>query len=150
MRYTTTHETADAPAPPETRPVPQAGTTVPVAPATPGRAAERRAGPDARRARRRPIKESTKVHCYGNALGLGRNIASALLDVSEAGVRLTVKIPVEVGQEVEINLHGQTGVSARHIARVVWAVPAEGGLFCVGCALAKPLPYATLVALARV
>jgi hypothetical protein len=111
--------------------------------------AAKRGGRDGRRARRHAGKGSTKVHCYGNALGLGRNIAAALLDVSETGARLLLKQVVAVGKEVEVNLEGQTGVSARHVARVVWVVPAEGGLFCVGCEFLKPVAYSALLGLAR-
>ena len=82
-------------------------------------------------------------------MGLGPNIASSLLDLSERGARLLLKAKVVVGQEVEIHLGGQSNAPVKQVAQVVWVVPAEGGHFCVGCNFQKSLPYAALSSLAR-
>jgi PilZ domain len=120
----------------------------PCTPAGAGRPSALRAGADRRRQRRRRPKATTNVQCYGNGLGLGRNIAHSLLDVSETGVRLLLVRMVAAGREVEVNLDGQAGAAVRRVARVVWAVPAEGGLFCTGCEFLKPVPYSAVADLA--
>ena len=135
-------ETAETPARHDTRAT--AGPSGETAQVPAAKPAPARSGPDARRARRRPLKGTTRVHCYDNALGLGRNIAHSLLDVSENGARLLLRQVVAVGEDVEVNLDAPSGASARRVARVVWVVPAEDGLSCVGCEFWTPLPHAVL------
>ena len=101
-----------------------------------------------RRSRRQSPKGSTRVCCYKNAWGLGRNIAQGVLDVSETGVRLLLKAEVRVRQEVEINLEGISSRTYKVVGDVVWVVPTADGLWCAGVSFQKPLPYLALGALA--
>lgn len=102
-----------------------------------------------RRARRLPAKNSTKVCCFPNSMGLGTNIASTVLDLSETGIRLLVTIELKVGQEVEVALEGVFSGNAKRIAVVVWVVPAADGTFCVGAQFQKALPFQMVGNLAR-
>ena len=111
-------------------------------------AANDKSGSNRRAAARRSPKRTTQVICYANALGLGPNIAVALLDVSESGARLKVKVPIELNKEIEINL---TGIGHRQplkvIGQVVWCVPIEGGSHAIGVKFVRYLPYRDLLEL---
>src|SRR5689334_19318459 len=89
-----------------------------------------------RRVRRHAPKGSTRLHACRNALGLGPNIAAALLDVSEAGVRLLLREGLTVGHEFEVRLEGAAH-SVKRIARVIWCVATADGLFCVGASFGQ-------------
>jgi hypothetical protein len=103
-----------------------------------------------RRALRRSPKSSTRISCHPNALGVGKNLAASLLDLSEFGVRLLVKVNLKPGQEVHIGLEGMGHRRAIRVAgHVAWAVPAADGSCCIGVEFQKPLPYADLLELAR-
>src|SRR5205809_965252 len=67
----------------------------------------------------------SKSICRKGALGLGANIALALLDVSETGARLRVKEALRPGQEVEVSLQGPGGGrETKMLGQVVWSIPA--------------------------
>jgi hypothetical protein len=106
--------------------------------------------PNRRRGRRQLPKGATKTQCYPNALGLGQNIALAVLDLSETGVRLLVKQKLTPGREVEIGLEG---VGHRRpvkiLGRVAWTVKTSDGNHCVGVEFQRTLPYADFLQLAR-
>src|SRR5262245_54335444 len=72
-------------------------------PSSPGSGVTRR---NQRSSRRQVAKGSTKAVAFGNPLGLGRNIASAVLDVSETGARLVLVQQLEQGAEFEVNFEG--------------------------------------------
>jgi hypothetical protein len=95
-------------------------------------------------ARRRP-RRASKVVCFRGTLGLGLNLALEMLDLSDRGIRLRVKEPLDVHQEVEIHL---TGLSHRRPvkvpAEVVWCVEAADGSYCIGAHFHRGLPYADL------
>jgi hypothetical protein len=95
--------------------------------------------------RRRAIKRSITVSCRKGSLGLGPNLAVALLDLSEGGVRLTVKEPLEHGQEIEIELTapGQ-GRPLRLLATIVWAIAAADGTHAIGARFHRRMAYADL------
>ncbi|HEV3263293.1 MAG TPA: PilZ domain-containing protein [Gemmataceae bacterium] len=98
-----------------------------------------------RSAPRRQPKKASKFVCRRGKLGLGPNIAVALLDVSENGIRLIAKTPLEPDTDMEIGLqpigaHRPTLV----IARVMWCIPLADGNHCVGARFEKLLPYAFL------
>lgn len=103
------------------------------------RRANRRSSP------RRPVRPSSKVICYANSHGLGRNIALAVLDVSETGVRLRLKDAVKPGQEVQVVLlppgHGR---EFKLPGVVVWCVAADDGSHLAGIRFEKALSYAVV------
>jgi hypothetical protein len=102
------------------------------------------------RARRRAPKGNTKATCRRGVLGLGPNLALAILDVSEAGIRLRVRELLEPGQEVEIGLEGLANSRPLRVpASVVWCVPTAEGDYCVGLQFDRRLTYADLHMLAK-
>ncbi len=102
-----------------------------------------------RAAPRRIPKGSTKAIAYKNWLGVGSNIALAVLDVSESGIRLMLKDNMSVGQQFEVSLHGIGSKMVKMIAEVVWSVKAADGTFIVGAKFQKPLTYSDLHLFAR-
>jgi len=104
-----------------------------------------------RRARRCPPSGQVKMECRKGSAGLGRNMAVTTLDLSETGARLTVRGPIAMGDEVEIQLAGP-GVQkpVKRSATVAWSVLLHDGCHAIGVAFGKPLGYADLQRLARV
>lgn len=78
-------------------------------------------------------------------MGLGPNMAQALLDLAEGGVRLLIGTALPAGQEVEVSLVGP-GITrdVKRLGEVVWCVQAADGTHCVGIRFARRLDYATL------
>ena len=114
---------------------------------TPGPVPTAKTKPNKRRSRRTASKTSTRLRVYRTAMGLGPNIASTLLDLSETGLRVVLKEAPTVGQEVEVNLESPTGRTSKSAATVVWIIPATDGTFVVGLRLQKTLTYTDLQAL---
>lgn len=103
-----------------------------------------------RRCRRRPPRGRVRVTCRRGGLDLGPNLALSVLDLSEAGVRLVVKTPLEPGREVSVGLEGQS--HSRPILRVgavVWCLAAADGAYCIGVRFEKELPYTLVLELSR-
>ena len=101
-------------------------------------------------ARRRTPKGNIQVECYMNALGLGPNVALSLFDVSEAGARVTVKVPLAPRQEIEVSLSGighRRPVKNR--ADVIWCNPTTEGTFQAGLKFQRYLVHQDLLELAR-
>ena len=83
-------------------------------------------------------------------MGLGPNIASSLLDLSETGLRVILNEAATVGQEVEVNLESAaTGRALKTTARVVWVVPGTDGTFVVGLRMQKSISFIDLQALTK-
>ena len=103
-----------------------------------------------RLSRRCPARGTTRLRVYRNTMGLGPNIASALLDLSETGLRVILKEAATVGQQVEVNLESAgSGRVSKMPADVVWIVPGADGTFVVGLHLQKSLGYSDLMALTK-
>ncbi len=101
-----------------------------------------------RAARRHKPKRSTKVVCLKGAFGLGRNMALALLDVSETGTRLLIKESLAPGQEVEITFESMALYRpVKRSGAVVWCVAAQDGTFAVGVRFEKFLGFSDWQAL---
>jgi len=99
---------------------------------------------------RRAPKGSTRVTCRRGALGLGPNVALALLDVSEAGARLLVKASLTRGQEIELGLLAPGCMRESTLpGRVIWSIQTADGAYCIGVQFQKRLSYPALQALSR-
>lgn len=96
-----------------------------------------------RRESRRIPRKSAQILCLKGSLGLGANLALALLDLSPTGVRLVVKSALEKGQEIEVALT-LPGIawSRRKLACVAWAQRQDDGTYCVGAEFLSRLSYA--------
>jgi hypothetical protein len=107
-------------------------------------------GSNKRRTRRHPARRTTRVACYKGSLGLGRNIALAIHNVSEEGACITLSELLPVGQEVELHLesiHHRRPVKVQ--ARVVWSSTGENGTHLAGLQFQKVLPFQDLQALSQ-
>ncbi len=94
---------------------------------------------------RRRARGNVRIGCMKGKLGLGMNLAFALLDASETGVRLIVTTALEKGQEIEVNFVGPArGKPCKQLAEVMWCVPAADGRFCVGARFHHRLSYSDL------
>jgi hypothetical protein len=103
-----------------------------------------------RTARRWGPKSSTKITCYKGTLGLGRNLAVSVLDLSETGIRLLIKSSLDRNQEVEIGLLSQhQSRPVKLLANIAWCVPAVDGNYCVGAAFQRSLNYSDFLAFSR-
>jgi hypothetical protein len=95
-----------------------------------------------RRSPRRKARTSVKVQCRKGSHGLGSNLASNVLDVSDTGVRLIITEPLELLAEVEIiiNGYGMKG-SIKRLGNIRWQVKLENDQFCVGVQFQRSLAY---------
>jgi hypothetical protein len=97
---------------------------------------------------RRNPRPRIKVLCYKGALDIGQNIAVSLLDVSESGVRMIVKMALDLNQQITFSLQGP--IQYRPLSstgRVVWAVPTADGNCCIGVRLDKYLRHQDILGL---
>jgi hypothetical protein len=103
------------------------------------------------RSRRTPPKANARVSCRRGALGLSPNLACAILDVSETGIRLRVREALPARQEIEVGLEGLGHPRPLRVsAEVVWCVGIADGDFCIGARFQRRLSYGDLHMLARV
>jgi hypothetical protein len=104
-----------------------------------------------RRLNRRQLpKGSTKATCHKGLFGLGRDIAVAVLDMSQYGAQLVVKEALKRGQPVEVGLEGLGRQKPIKLpAVVVWCVAGADGNHLVGTRFERALSWADIQALAR-
>jgi hypothetical protein len=95
-----------------------------------------------RASRRLPLRSSVRIECRKDSLGLGPNLATSAVDLSETGVRLVLKAPLEKGQEVEILIgcqgHGQF---VKRLGNVMWSQAVPTGAYAVGVHFQKALAF---------
>ena len=83
-----------------------------------------------------------KVECRNGSYGLGPNLATAILDVSDTGIRMIVKKALTLPGEVEVTIGGYGLVNPiKRRAQIRWQVTLEDGGFCVGVEFGKRLVY---------
>lgn len=83
-------------------------------------------------------------------MGLGPDLALGLLDVSEDGLGVRLKVAVAAGDEAEIVLTAPgTRKAFKLLGEVRWCHDAADGTFHVGIRLRRRLPYAELSDLAQ-
>jgi PilZ domain-containing protein len=100
--------------------------------------------------RRKKPRTTAKIECRKGSYGLGPNIAAAFLDISESGIGLILKVPLEPDDEAEIVIRDY-GIRApiKHLARVCWCLPLQDGRFCVGLKFEKWIPYSDVQLMAK-
>jgi hypothetical protein len=96
--------------------------------------------------RERP-RGNTPLTCYRRAGGT--DLAVSLLDVSQSGIRLVVREPLEVADAIEVWLaRREVGPPLRLPAEVVWCLATAEGAWCVGAKFHDYLPFRDLDAIA--
>ena len=98
-----------------------------------------------RRSMRRKAARATKVTCHQGSFGLGPNLATGLLDVSESGARLRLKTSLKEGSEVLVAVLGPGHLRPVNCpGKVIWCLAATEGGHIVGIEFQRFLPYAEL------
>lgn len=93
--------------------------------------------------RKRP-RGWVRLECRGKN-GLGPDIAHTLWDISQTGVCLVTKAPVQPGEELELRLTSSStyhNFSAR--GTVVWVDPLDDTQFTIGVRFGQAISYAEL------
>jgi hypothetical protein len=95
-----------------------------------------------RLARRCPPAPTLQVSCIKGMMGLGTNLATAILDLSEDGAALLLKHPLQKGDEVQLEFsRAVPNWSCCVVAEAVWCVPIVDGGFCAGFSFNRRLAY---------
>ena len=98
----------------------------------------------------RPPKGKVGVTCRRGVLDMGRDLAVSLLGLSEAGVRLVVKEPLEPGREVSVGLAGPAHCRpVTRLGKVAWSAPSADGTHHAEVAFRERLPYRDVLELSR-
>src|SRR5688572_24953610 len=91
-----------------------------------------------RRVPRRKPKGFVKVECRKGSFGIGSNLATALLDVSETGARLVINQELTIAQEVEVAFAGYgINYTIKRLANLRWLLKLADGKFCIGVEFQK-------------
>ena len=101
--------------------------------------------PEHRLCRRRNARTGVRLEYRRGLLGLGNNLAVALVDASEDGLRVRLKVEVKPGEEGEVLLgRPGGGKPLKSEVEVRWCTPAGDGTFLAGLRLRRRLPYRDL------
>jgi hypothetical protein len=94
-----------------------------------------------RLSRRLAAKDGAKAELRVGALGMGRDVAFGLVDVSQDGLCVRVKTRLDPGSEVEVKLTGPgLGKALAFVATVCWCRPIDG-FHLAGLKLNRRLTY---------
>ena len=100
--------------------------------------------------RRKKPRSTAKADCRKGTLGFGPNLALEILDISESGMGLILKKPVNPLDEVEVVLRNFVQAKTiKQIARVIWCLPMQDGRFCVGLKFQRWVTYADVQMIAK-
>jgi len=134
--FLTTHEMVLMSRPPllGSAKIPPAPTTGPAAPQA-----------DKRLIRRKPAKSGVRVQCRRGQLGLGADVAVAVVDISDTGMCVVVKAALTKGEDAEVILAGVGRQKPLKLAcEVRWCVPDGAAGFRAGLRFRKRIPYAEM------
>src|SRR3954466_2228573 len=91
---------------------------------------------------RRKPRSFVKLECRKGSFGLGANVGTTLMDVSETGARLVVSQELTAKQEVEVIFAGHGMVqTVKRLANVRWQLKLDDGKYCIGVEFQKRLGY---------
>jgi hypothetical protein len=92
--------------------------------------------------RRKEAKRTTKATCRRGALGLGPDLALAVANLSQAGICLAVRAPLESREEVEVTLEALgSHRPVRVMAEVIWCAADPGGGHRIGARFQSHLSF---------
>jgi PilZ domain len=95
--------------------------------------------------RRRRTRNLVRLSCYRSAFGFGPNVGLHVLDLSETGIRMLVRVPLKQNEEIVIELSGAGQRRPTRLpANVSWVVATADQLYCVGASFQRRLRYANL------
>jgi hypothetical protein len=101
-----------------------------------------------RRATRKAPRGKIEVACHKSAIELGPGLALELLDLSEVGMRLTLRSALSRGQEVLVTLEGPPQTRAMKLSgTVAWCLVGAEGNYVAGIQFYKPLLHSDLTRL---
>lgn len=90
-------------------------------------------------------RAKVKFECRKGSSGLGANLASALLDLSQLGAKIVCKAEVEVGEEVEVTLVAPAFQKpVKVLANVMRTSDLKDGGCQIGVRFQRPISYADL------
>jgi len=93
-------------------------------------------------ARRRPARSAVRVVLRAGTMGLGPNLATGLVDLSEDGLCVLSKLPLKVGSEAEVCLDkAGSQKPLKLVAEVRWCNGDETTGYRVGLRLRHRLLY---------
>jgi hypothetical protein len=95
-----------------------------------------------RRSQRRKPRGYVKVECRAGSYGLGTDLAVAVLDLSDKGIRMIIRRTLDLGAEVEITIGGY-GLQKplKRVAKLRWQVATADGQSCVGIEFDKRIDH---------
>jgi hypothetical protein len=107
-------------------------------------------GRERRTSTRRLVRTGIRVVLRAGTLGLGPDLATGLIDVSEDGLCVQVRSPLKPGSDAEIVLD-KVGSSRpmKLVADVRWCAGDGSNGYRAGLRLRRRLPYKDLMDLAR-
>jgi PilZ domain/Leucine Rich repeat len=104
---------------------------------------------NSRKAVRKAPRSAVKVECR-RAPGLGKNLVTQFLDISEGGVRVEVAEAVDFDEELEVLIFRPSqNKPIKRIANVCWSLPISNGDYCVGLEFQKRLQFVEVLDIAK-
>src|ERR1043165_6523054 len=87
-----------------------------------------------------PHEGTILLKCRRGVSGLGSDVATTLMDISETGARLVIVQQLATGQEVEVEFETQEVLHViRRISNVRWQRKLADGRYCIGAEFQKRL-----------
>lgn len=102
-----------------------------------------------RSAMRRIPRGTVKFECRKGAMGLGPNLAVDIGNLSETGISIYLKIPLDKKQEVEILMQGHGVANLKRLGNVVWCREVEKDKYFVGIHFQKVVAYAEIMKISK-
>jgi hypothetical protein len=98
-----------------------------------------------RLSQRRRAKNGVKLTVYRGSMGLGPNIGLDILDLSDTGIRMLVRVQLKLKEEIVVELLGVgQGRPIKLPSQIAWSVDAADGVYCVGASFQHRLRYSDL------
>ena len=105
--------------------------------------------PNRRSSIRRRLRTDVHIECRKGIMGLGPNLTHYFLDISQTGVRLALKAPLQKGEEAEVLITGAGPQAIKRMTDVVWSLPMANGCHGTGLHFRQEMSFAELQQITR-